>query len=287
MKIKFLNRAILFVAVSFAIISCDKTQTPEAISNDDISYIQSDNFEDAAIDNISESEDNIIFNLDQSNYSTNTKKSTLDNVCYTISVDKADSTRFPKTITIDYGSGCMTVINGDTITKRGIITLVVTGRYYTAGATRTVTYNNFYINNIKIEGTRTIMSQGWDRNFNFSWTVTLSNGKLIFPDGTEVIRESDQTRTLVTDGTTDRTDDYWELTGTVSGVNYQGEAYTRETVSPLRKNFGCPFFVSGILDITRGDKSLSLDFGDGTCDRTATLTIGDQSKVITLKWSNK
>jgi hypothetical protein len=56
---------------------------------------------------------------------------------------------FPKTITINYGTGC-SGFNGST--RSGKIIINVTEKRTVLNATRTVTFDNYYFNGIKLEG---------------------------------------------------------------------------------------------------------------------------------------
>ena len=54
--------------------------------------------------------------------------------------------------------------------------------------------------------------------------------------------------------------------------------------TPLVKAARCKFFVSGAMDVVKGDAAFEVDFGDGGCDRKATLTFADgTTKTIKLK----
>ncbi|MES1181665.1 MAG: hypothetical protein ABUL44_02610, partial [Flavobacterium sp.] len=64
---------------------------------------------------------------------------------------------YPRTITIDYGTGC-TNTNG--ITKQGMIIIETSDDMLNAGATRIVTFENYYVNNTQIEGSRTTTNIG-------------------------------------------------------------------------------------------------------------------------------
>jgi len=51
----------------------------------------------------------------------------------------------------------------------------------------------------------------------------------------------------------------------------------------LRREAFCKNIVSGKLEITIGENSSFLDYGDGECDNLATLTIADIETIIELK----
>jgi len=283
MKTRIFKVALATLFFASLYIGCTKEEDKVLnISDTDVNEELSDNYADALVETVNDNTDEEIYKLDLSGYQNPNKQG---DVCRIITVNHPDNTTFPKEITIDYGTGCTVVANGDSITRKGKIKIVVTGRYYLQGSSRTVTFDNFYVNDIKFEGTRTVTALGKDASQNYSWTVTLVGGKLIFPDGTTVTRETNRKRTLVTNGTAMLEDDYVLLEGTVSGINYKGETYKREILTALRKNRGCPFFSSGIIEITRNlTKVVTIDFGDGTCDRTATLTKNGETRTIQLKW---
>ena len=44
-----------------------------------------------------------------------------------------------------------------------------------------------------------------------------------------------------------------------------------------------PKFAAGIVETTIGDRNALLSYGDGTCDRKATLIINGQTREIILR----
>ena len=44
----------------------------------------------------------------------------------------------------------------------------------------------------------------------------------------------------------------------------------------------CRFPVSGIKVVTTENRVITIDFGDGECDRTATVTVDGQSEEVNL-----
>jgi hypothetical protein len=73
-------------------------------------------------------------------------------------------------VTIDYGEGCTVIINGEEYTRKGMIKITVTERWFIEGASRTTTFIDFYMNDVKVEGTRTLTNIGAndDGNLEFS-----------------------------------------------------------------------------------------------------------------------
>ena len=189
---------------------------------------------------------------------------------------------FPQTITIDFGTGC-TDHNGRV--RKGKIIINLSDTLTKANATKTVTFDNFYVDSAKIEGTRIWKNNGTtSQGPSFTRSVT---GKITFGDGTFASWKG--THTVVkTKGSATRTpiDDEWTVTGSESGTNRKGKTFSSVINSPIVHNALCPWIVSGVRTITVNSKSHSLDYGygGGDCDREALLTLPDgTTKVIKLR----
>ncbi|MBC2840556.1 hypothetical protein [Robiginitalea sp. SC105] len=51
-----------------------------------------------------------------------------------------------------------------------------------------------------------------------------------------------------------------------------GNTYTVNVTSPLTGNFECTYLVSGVMIVGKNGLSMTVDFGDGSCDNEAILT---------------
>lgn len=182
---------------------------------------------------------------------------------------------FPKTITITFTNWQV----GDRPAKNGVIQIVITGPMHRAGTSRTVTFRNFTIGGNMIEGTKTITNVD-----DVTVTITLTGGKITFEDGTFITREVNRTRKWILGMLTPRFiwDDEFEITGTVSGVNRKGEQYSVVITKPVVRRMACLWLVEGTITVQAGERSLVLDFGNGTCDDIATITANGETREITL-----
>ena len=63
-----------------------------------------------------------------------------------------------------------------------------------------------------------------------------------------------------------------QLTGNWELVASDGWSKSVTIATPLVKAARCKFFVSGTMDVVKDDAAFEVDFGDGSCDREATLT---------------
>ncbi len=201
-----------------------------------------------------------------------------DRGCATVTFAQPKGT-WPNTITIDFGTGCT---KPDGRTLKGKIIVQQTNAMKVSGATRTVTYDNFFIENVQLTGTRTLTNTGLNSAGQPTFTKT-GNETLTFPDGTQATRTIDHVRTMTAGfGTLPWADDVWSVTGTDTGTNRKGDAYTVTITSPLVKRAICPWIGAGIIEFSLNGKTRSLDFGTGDCDREATLTLADGT-VKTVK----
>ncbi|HSV75811.1 MAG TPA: hypothetical protein VLH37_02155 [Bacteroidales bacterium] len=182
---------------------------------------------------------------------------------------------FPKTITITFTDWKV----GERPAKNGVIQIVITGPMHRAGTSRTITFQNFTIGGNLMEGTKTITNVD-----GITVTITLRGGKITFQDGTFITREVSRTRKWIAGILTPRFiwDDEFQIEGTVSGVNRRGEQYSVVITKPLIRRMACLWLVEGTVTIRRGDRSLVLDYGNGTCDDLATITANGETREITL-----
>lgn len=210
--------------------------------------------------------------------------------CPVITVTRPGPALWPKKITVDYGTGC-TGINDNV--RKGKIVIDVTAPRLEAGAKRTVTFVDYYFNDIKVEGTKVLETVGFNSNQHLVVSVKLTGGKLILPDGKTIEREVNHQREWIAGLVTRNIwDDECLVSGTATGVDIKGVEYTNTIMTALHWTRACRFIVSGVIKIERGDaQPVMIDFGTGDCDAKAVVTRGDESKEITLRnrhrmWNN-
>jgi hypothetical protein len=203
--------------------------------------------------------------------------------CPTITISAGT---FPKTITINYGTSC-SGFNGST--RSGKIIVVVTNRRSVVNATRTVTFDNYYFNGIKIEGIKELKTVGFNNNQNMVISDKLTGGKLTLPDGKTIERTVDHQREFTAGWITKSIwDDECLITGVATGKNINGVVHTNTILTALKWTRVCEFLVSGTIKFERtGVDPVILDYGTGTCDAKATVQKGTQTKEILLKHKHR
>ncbi|MEO0403900.1 MAG: hypothetical protein AAF193_03420, partial [Bacteroidota bacterium] len=133
--------------------------------------------------------------------------------------------------------------------------------------------------------TKTIANQGVDELLQPYFTVTVENGSLRHPDGDFTLNwESSTTRTWVEGVETFfLVDDEYQVVGSAEGVDRNGNPYTITTQSPMEFNMVCPWIKKGRLKISpSGKPDRFLNYGDGTCDNDAVITIGETDYNVNL-----
>lgn len=201
--------------------------------------------------------------------------------CAVREVEIPEDGGFPRIVTVDYGEeGCE---SGRGIIRRGKIILTITAERGEVGRQVIQTFEEFYVNDYKIEGTRTrtIVSE-------VQRTAVLEGGKLTTPEGEVFTREANRTFDQIEGADTpERADDVFQITGSATGVTPEGNSYTREITTPLIKSRLCPWVTSGIVETTVGDAQRILDFGDGECDNVAMLTTDEGTEEIVMDFKMK
>ena len=199
--------------------------------------------------------------------------------CITRTVEGTDS-EYPKIITLDYGTNCDSV---DGISTNGKIIITVTGDLKESGSSKIIVFEEFSVNGYQISGTIT-----HSRETGSTYRVVVDQGQIISPDGSVATYESIRTRTQVSGLDTDtRDDDVFEITGSSSGVDFEGTIYAKEIVQPLVKRADCKWIVQGLIQKTSGDNITTYDFGDGTCDNLALLTENGETEEIEMNFRAK
>ena len=262
---------IVALIIGFALSACDKDETEkvtvaESISTTADDEIAADYYAEATAD------------TDEAETASVGKKGTGLNFqsCATLSIT---FTATGMNLVIDFGTEGCTGPRGHV--RKGKIIVSTTGQIRTNGFKKTITFENFYIDDALIEGTRTVTTSLI--NNVLTQTIVVEDGSITLLGGNIITYQENKTRTLVEGyGTVSIADDVWEVSGSTTGVNYKQVPYTVQITKPIRHTTTCRFPVSGTKTLTVGDKVVSIDFGSGTCDKIATLTINGQTKEIEL-----
>lgn len=199
--------------------------------------------------------------------------------CFSYTVDTSSS---PRTITLDWGP--VNCLGRDGVNRRGKITISFQHRSFRAGAVRSITLDGYAVNDVQIDGNRSVTFRGMNSNGQ-PYTDIDSRLKISYPDSSSALWSSQRTRTWLRGfGNRDPFDNVFQVSGSASGTTQRGINYQLAITKPLRAEASCANLVSGTIDISSPSfRTRTLDYGNGACDRIATIAVGNRSKRITLR----
>jgi hypothetical protein len=278
MKIKQFLFAFAILSLAIGFNSCKK-------NNETVAEEFENTFEasgnQAVTNNLSQDAEDVFLEVAQdNNIAGNFVPEPVNNIipCATITITPA--TGFPKTIVIDFGTSC--THNG--ITRSGKINILLTDSVRKTGSIATMTFTNYFVNLYKVEGTykwtntSTPNTRSWDR-------VTTA-GKITAPDGRYWNHEGSRSVTQTAGvGTATPTDDIFSVfPGTHTVTNSSNISRTCTILEALQRKVACSNIDKGKIKVQGPNHYATIDFGDGTCDNLATLSIdGRTPRTITLR----
>lgn len=204
--------------------------------------------------------------------------------CAKINVERIGDSQFR--MTIDYGEGCECI---DERTRKGALTGVFSDMWDKEGVNLVITSDNYQVTNLL----------GKNFAFDFEKTITrkeiasekpelhiqVSSAELTSEDDKTITWKSERILTLVEGGEdVDPSNDVYQITGTAEGIARNESAFSVEITEPLTMDASCTTGITvGIVTLTpEGKKARTIDYGDGSCDSEATVSIGDFSTTISL-----
>ena len=192
------------------------------------------------------------------------------------------SATFPKTITIDYGTGCT---NSNGVTKKGKVIIYMSNPLSTVGAVRQISFDGFYVNATQITGTKNLENTGEHASGNALISV---DADLTFTNsnGTRT-RSSDHVREWIGQTTCALTDDEFLITGSgsVTRNNETVRPYSITTAIHIKNS--CRYPVAGEIDFGVSNRGCIINYGTGECDEFAQLTTKRKNKVFTINLATR
>lgn len=273
-----LKNVFLGLAFTMLIFSCSDdsstTAEPALDSNQAKTSIEIDD----VTDEVSQIAENQIDIQNKNMASTNDAPQSMLPPCATVTVVVTGNTW---TRTVDFGTvGCL-MPNGNVLKGKIIIAKTVGANPMTK--TYSITFDTFYINARLIQGNKTIVrSLTTTAPIQPTTTMTM-NISVTFGNGTTFTKTGTRTSKMIEGFNTPIwNDNVFEITGNWSTTrpNY---SQTTTVTSPLIHKMNCQFRrVQGVLTIVKNNNTAVIDFGDGTCDNQALLTINGNTSTITL-----
>ncbi len=201
----------------------------------------------------------------------NTETSFGVNGCAVYNVSPNDITTFPKTISVDFGSGCT---DGLGVTRKGKVTYIFSGKLITPGTTVSATFTNYSVAGYLLQGTYSITNNS-SLATGIAFTTKVTGGSIVFPDQRVFSYEGTKTVTQTAGQLTtmDNTDDVFGIVGNNS-FSASGNTLVNNITKALSKAYICKFVGSGTISFTYNNSVKgTLDFGNGACDGAVTIKV--------------
>lgn len=273
MKAKHLLIAGVCIVSAINFTSCEKNDTPETPAAE-IATTTELATRQALIDNIAEDNNAVFMEASLSGGLTGNRPVAGARPLTPVilgggTVTVTATAGFPKTITVDFGAGF--TYNG--ITRSGIINIVVSDSVRKSGSTAIMTFNNYHVNTFKVEGTYTWTNtsangvKSWKREV-VDGKVTNTAGLYWKHSGIKFVTQTEGNNTPLV-----LSDDVFSVTGNHSITNMLGRTRTVTVVTALIKANSCAFISQGSIKIQGPNHYVVIDYGAGTCDNQATLSL--------------
>jgi hypothetical protein len=203
-------------------------------------------------------------------------------VCANVSLSPLGAS-FPKTLTIDYGTGC---IGTDGVSRSGKIVAVFDGNFRAENTTINVSFEDFMNGQYLVTGTDSITNTGNNggqptftevqRDVNISWGAQ------------QILWEADLIRAWsegnATNFTTDTVggtldlagldDDVFSISGTAIGNDSNTHPFTAEITQSLSLPSSCQWITTGMMIVNPVNYNAgTIDYGNGDCDKQSTIEV--------------
>jgi hypothetical protein len=252
------------IALVLLLASCSKEDAAPDFSADDTESVNSDVLSDTYFEDTDDLTGSAL-----GTQSLGGKVETDDRMVCASVIRQGDE--FSGTVRLDFGGGCED-LRGNT--RKGAIKVVRTGRPDAAGGKWSVSYENYSINGIVLEGTREVTVVSVTDTL-IVYDIVLTGGRITWPDGRFATREAKHRRHYERHG--NHLLDRLIIYGTAHGTLRNGRGFSIEILERLIYRRACLaqgviIPVSGKKLIKHGERELTVDYGDGNCDNFVTLT---------------
>jgi hypothetical protein len=268
---------ILFIATGIIamVSSCKKEEADPQFNTE---FSQEDALAEGIFDNVSNIADEA-YDLSVNNLKSTEETTVIIGPCANISLD---TTVTPRELIIDFGE--VNCLCNDGRYRRGKIIVSFTGFYRQVGTVITTTFDEYHVNDNKVEGTKVVTNMGPNDDGHPYFTVNVTGVIHRALNGGTLSWNAQKVRTWVQGYNTWLIwDDIYMITGEAEGIRASGQTWEREVINPLEKKLNCKWIVSGTVEIRpEGQPTRVLDYGNGNCNNIATVLINGVTYTIFL-----
>ena len=272
-----LKITFLFAIILFASCTKDNNDLANAFTTEDL---QTNAKLDQVANDLSDIIDDQYFTENPAGKTIAPTESNLLPPCVTVTRTFTSTTW---TRTINFGTTGCAMPNGAIL--RGIIRVSGVLPYTTTNYVITYTFDGFHYNDFLVQGNRTVTRSLGTSTYQVNthpicvmdMNMTFTNSRGIFT------RVGTRTRECIEGYTTAIwTDNVYVITGNWTTTFPNGNVHSNaiSNTTPLRVRLNCDYrVVSGVVNITRPNHTAVLDYGAGTCDNLATISIDGGTPV--------
>jgi hypothetical protein len=199
--------------------------------------------------------------------------------CYKPEIDDITKDRFPKVVTITFDPGCP---DAGGRSRSGVLKMTYSDYLRYPGATVTIEPVGYTVNGISITGTKVISNLSTNDVYKYNARVS---GAVLKLDTINILYGSNFTFTQTEGLNSPKNvyDDVYSVVGSDT-VTYNGNIAitTISDSSALIRKLDCPYIGKGKAVVTLKSVVATVDYGNGACDDSALVSIGDKVKTVKL-----
>ncbi len=275
--IKLIAIGIIGVGVTVISNSCEKAKDgtdPEQNDGDSVKVVLN---EQGSVDAVYSTEyytqivANVLVSTDEKDGAKSSKGGCPD-------VNLSPVVGYPKTLTIDYGTGCSN--HGHTV--KGLITATLNDKIKKKGTTVSISFTNFSIDTIGLDGSISLTVDSVDLLQQIVYfQAKLTSFKLTQPKGAATANGAMYVQWFI-DSATDYTDDTVKITSAAfSATNVKGKTYSFNVLSTLVYPVSCGHITEGKMEVQEQSAAYpaTIDFGSGSCDNIVNVCTKKEIKI--------
>ncbi|MFH0893236.1 MAG: hypothetical protein V2A54_02270 [Bacteroidota bacterium] len=266
-----LRKVVIMIAVSsLSITGCKKD---ESKNNNDHRSGQDQSSAQVLFNDVLHQMDKVYNESSQSGFKVGNTKSLSE--CVSVSITPEGTDIWPKTVVLDYGSSNCLCTDGKN--RRGKITGFFSGPYREEGAVITITLQDYFENDVFVEGTERITNQGRNNaqyGRNLVYKVEVVAARFTNDEGSATWNSTSTHEWIEGESTEglEWQDDVYMVDGIAYGTDIKGKSYSGKTTKAMRCALDCQWIQSGSVEITSDENiTFSVDYGSGNCDNKATI----------------